>query len=128
MLSRVSTIMLQPCVQFGQTDAVRSSSQARALFRKSFESSAPTGQRSMTLPAHGCVRSLPSNLPMSARSPRSLTLSTGSCATSSMNRTHRVQRMQRFGDVHDVAAEILDRIEPLRIAVREPSARPSWYV
>ena len=33
-LSRVSTIMLQPCVQLGQTDAVRSSSQARALLQE----------------------------------------------------------------------------------------------
>jgi hypothetical protein len=97
MLSRVSTIMLQPCEQFGQTDIVRSSSQARALFNESFDNSAPTGQRSMTFPAHGCVRSWPSNLPMTARSPRSLTFKTESCATSSMNRTHRVQRMQRFG-------------------------------
>ena len=63
------------------------------------------------------MRSSPSNFPISARSPRSLTLSTGSWATSSMKRTHRVQRMQRFGDVHHVAAEVLDRIEALRLAI-----------
>ena len=88
--------MLQPCEQFGHTDAERSSSHARALLSESFESSAPTGHRSITLPAHACVRSCPSNFPISARSPRSATLSTGSCATSSMKRTQRVQRMQRL--------------------------------
>ena len=95
-LSRVSMMMLHPCEQPLQTEAARSSSQARALLRKSFETSAPTGQRSTTLIDHGCVRSLPSALPITARSPRSLTLSTESFATSSMNRTHRVQRMQRL--------------------------------
>ena len=36
-------------------------------------------------------------MPMKARSPRSDTFSTGVCATSSMKRTQRVHRMQRFG-------------------------------
>ena len=38
------------------TDAVRSSSHARALLRKSFDKSAPTGQRSTTFAAHACDR------------------------------------------------------------------------
>src|SRR6266850_1825170 len=50
--SRVSMEMLQPWVQPGQTLAVLSRSQARALCRKSFDRSEPTGQRSTTLPAH----------------------------------------------------------------------------
>jgi len=51
--NQVSSEMLQPCEQPVQIDAVLSSSQARALCRKSLESSEPTGQRSTTLPAHG---------------------------------------------------------------------------
>jgi hypothetical protein len=45
--------MLQPCEQFAQIDGVRSRSQTRALWWKSLESSAPTGQMSMMLPAKG---------------------------------------------------------------------------
>src|SRR2546425_7062829 len=55
-LSRVSSVTLQPCEQPVQIDAVLSSSQARALWRKSFESSEPTGQRSTTFPAQGWSR------------------------------------------------------------------------
>ena len=97
VLSRVSTVMLHPCEQPVQMLALRSSSQARALFRKSLLRSAPTGHRSTTLPAHSFVRSWSGALPMNARSPRSDTLSTGSCATSVMKRTQRVHRMQRLG-------------------------------
>ena len=41
-----------------------------------------------------------------------------------MKRTQRVQRMQRFGDVDHVAAEILGRIEALGLAVAPFAARP----
>ena len=88
---------MQPCEQPVQIEAVLSSSHARALCRKSFESSEPTGQRSTTFPAQGWSRRDSGWIPMNARSPRSDTLSTGSLATSSMKRTQRVHRMQRFG-------------------------------
>ena len=90
-------LMLHPWVHPGHTLAVLSRSHARALCRKSFESSEPTGQRSTTLPDHGWSSRCSCEIPMYARSPRSETLSTGASATSSMNRTQRVQRMQRFG-------------------------------
>ena len=41
-----------------------------------------------------------------------------------MKRTQRVQRMQRFGDVEHVAAEVLDRIEALGLAVEPPLRAP----
>jgi len=49
----VSMLMLQPWVQPGQMLALLSRSHARALCRKSLDSSDPTGQRSTTLPAQG---------------------------------------------------------------------------
>src|SRR2546426_3420792 len=47
--SRVSSVTLHPCEQPVQTEAVLSSSQARALWRKSLDRSDPTGHRSTTL-------------------------------------------------------------------------------
>ena len=116
-LSRVSTIMLQPCEQFGQTDAVRSSSQARALFSESLESSAPTGQRSMTFPAHGCVRSLPFEL-ADERAVAALADVEHRIVRDVVHEPHAARAENAaVRRVHHVAAEILDRIESLGIAI-----------
>ena len=88
--------MLHPWLQFGHTDCVWSRSQARALCRKSFETSAPTGQMSTTLPANDAPSSPRSKkVSITARLPRSTTVSRESRATSSMKRTQRVHITQR---------------------------------
>ncbi len=88
--------MLHPWEQFGQMDGVRSRSHARALCRKSFERSAPTGQMSMMLLANG-EPSSPSSKKVSItdRLPRWTTHSRSSPATSRMKRVQRVHMMQR---------------------------------
>jgi len=88
--------MLQPWEQFGQIEGVWSRSHARALWRKSFETSAPTGQMSTMFPEKG-EPSTPSSKKVSIteRLPRSTTVSRGSWATSFMKRTQRVHMTHR---------------------------------
>jgi hypothetical protein len=66
--------MLHPWEQFGQMEGVWSRSQARALWRKSLETRAPTGQMSTMFPWKG-EPSRPSSkkVSMTERFPRSTT-------------------------------------------------------
>src|SRR6059036_2103044 len=116
--SRVSSVTLQPCEQPVQIDAVLSSSQARALWRKSFESSEPTGQRSTTFPAQGWSRRAFGWMPMYARSPRSETLITGSPARStspSAGIAHTSASIPALGDVdHGLPRQVLHEADAAR--------------
>ena len=69
--------------------------QTRPRKRKSVEVSAPTGQMSTTLPEYLLSSGWPGAVSMKLSFPRWATPSCGSLAISRMNRTQRVQRMQR---------------------------------
>ena len=99
--SRVSSVMLQPCEQPVQIDAVLSSSQARALCRKSFESSDPTGQPRLRMNAdEGAVAAL--------RHVQHRFLG-------DVLREADAARAENaaVGHVQHVGPEVLDRVEPL---------------
>ncbi|MBV6407478.1 MAG: hypothetical protein EFKGCFLK_01040 [Rhodocyclaceae bacterium] len=93
------TIRLAPRPSCGLTDFRRDSSQVRAAKRKGFEVSAPTGQRSMTLPdsSESTVFSMKGMI--SACSPRKAWPISCQPAISCVKRTQRVQWMQRVMSV-----------------------------
>src|SRR5690625_461092 len=96
-LSLVSIVILQPCEQLVQIELVWSRSQTRALWRKSLERSAPTGQISTILPAQ-FESSSPSSkkVSMTERLPRCTTPSARLPPISRMKRTQRVHMIQRL--------------------------------
>src|SRR3989338_5782036 len=87
--------MLQPREHPGQTDGLEDKYHTRALNRKSRSVSAPTGQMSTTLPAYGLSSTCPGTTSSSAWSPRLKIPSSLVFEISSVNRTHREQRMHR---------------------------------
>ena len=87
---------LQPRSQPGHTDGVGFRYQTRALCRKGRDSSAPTGQMSMTLSEYGSFSKAPSSTGrISEWSPRFCTPSAWVFEISRVKRTQRVHRMQR---------------------------------
>jgi hypothetical protein len=91
--------MFEPMASWGAMPGFCRSSQARAEYRKGFEVSAPTGQRSMTLPDISEVTAFSMYVPISMCSPRPVAPSSLSPAISSPKRTQRVQWMQRVMSV-----------------------------
>ena len=67
----------------------------RVWNRNSLSVSAPTGQRSTTLPEYGLSRRLPGKIPIWLRSPRSKNHSSPVFVTSSQKRMQRLHWMQR---------------------------------
>src|SRR4051794_20730485 len=93
--SHSSTYTLQPVLQFGHTLLAVFSHHTRCLYRKSLLHSAPTGQRSTTLPASLLLHGCPGKISISEWLPRLITSSSAVPLTSRVNRTHRVHMMQR---------------------------------
>mmetsp|Transcript_27297 Transcript_27297/g.48253 ORF Transcript_27297/g.48253 Transcript_27297/m.48253 type:complete len:351 (+) Transcript_27297:1283-2335(+) len=95
-LLRASTRMDAPTASVTSMDSVLSSSQGRARKAYGLEVSAPTGQRSMTLPDISESKKVSSTyVPISIELPRPVVPRTGTPATSEEKRTHLVQWMQR---------------------------------
>ena len=69
--------------------------QTRERKRNSRSVSAPTGQRSTTLPEYGLSSGLPGKTPISSRTPRSNIASSPVFGTSSQKRMQRVHLMHR---------------------------------
>ena len=87
---------VQPRAQPGQTDGVGSRYQTRALYRNGRDSSAPTGQRSMTLSEYGSASSGRSSAARTSDvSPRCVMPSAFDFDISRVKRTQREHRMQR---------------------------------
>ena len=87
--------MLQPVLQCEQTPSVVFRYQTRCLYRKSLLPSAPTGQRSTTLPASLLSSGRPGKTSISSWWPRLITCSSAVPLISRVKRTHRVHMMQR---------------------------------
>jgi hypothetical protein len=85
------TTRLLPSASCGDTDLRRASSQVRAVYRKGFDVSAPTGHRSITLPESSESTVLPTKVMISACSPRPIMPSSMMPAISWPKRTQRVQ-------------------------------------
>ena len=92
---REPIVTLQPRAQPVQTDSVKSMNQTRLSNRKSFDVSAPTGQRSMMFMAYGVVNSPRDVMITSSWSLRLPMESSCDRVTSSVKRTQRVHLMHR---------------------------------
>ena len=87
---------MQPRSQPGQTDGVGFRYQTRALYWNDFDSSAPTGQRSMTLSEYASRSNAPSpDGRISEWSPRDSMPRPFESDTSRVKRTQREHMMQR---------------------------------
>ena len=86
---------MQPRAQPVQIERADDMNQTRPRNRKSVLVSAPTGQMSTTLPEYFESSGWPGKVVMNDSLPRWATPSCGCLATSRMNRTQRVHRMQR---------------------------------
>src|SRR4051812_28003231 len=91
----VSTDVLHPVAHSEQTLSVVFRYQTRCVYRKSFDPSAPTGQRSTTFPASLFSSGRPGKTSISSWCPRPVTVSSAVPEISRVNRTHRVHMMQR---------------------------------
>ena len=94
-LPRASTRMAEPSASITSIDGVFDSSQGRAMNSYGFEVSAPTGQRSTTLPDSSDIMPCSRYVVISMSSPRPMAPSSSTPATSVMKRMQRVQWMQR---------------------------------
>ncbi len=93
---RCQICTVQPRAQPGQTEGVGLRYQTRALYRNGRESSAPTGQRSMTLSEYGSASSGRSSAARTSdASPRCMMPSAFDFDISRVKRTQREHRMQR---------------------------------
>src|SRR6185503_11594969 len=88
-------VMLHPREHDGQTELVFVRNHARLWKRNSLAVSAPTGQRSTTLPEYGLSSRVPGASPISSLLPRPKMPSSCDLETSSVNRTHRLHMMHR---------------------------------
>src|SRR5437588_12458457 len=90
-----STQTLHPVLHREHTPSAVLRYQTRCLYRKSLLPSAPTGQRSTTLPASLFSSGRPGNTSISSWWPRLVTISSAVPLISRVNRTHRVHMMHR---------------------------------
>mmetsp|Transcript_1307 Transcript_1307/g.3423 ORF Transcript_1307/g.3423 Transcript_1307/m.3423 type:complete len:275 (-) Transcript_1307:373-1197(-) len=122
---RVSTRMFDPNPSSTSIESVVRSSHGRAVKAYGFEVSAPTGQRSATLPESSESSIFSTYVPISIALPRPTVPSESTPATSVAKRTQRVQWMHRVITVLMSGPRFLSST-PRRTSVVRPRSAPKY--